>query len=244
MARIDASGGQRHRPRAVGALLVALALLTWAVPPARAAERVERTVDTASFRLTLGIGPAEAMLTPDQAAAQHATSGEVMAAMPGMAMPGGMAMGNRHVEVRVVARATGAVVKDAAVAITLADADGRVVRVEPVVAMYGAAAGPADWHYGNNAEVPDGTYRVEVSANGEAAMFADVMVGGAGAAPAAGAGATVGQMPMRMPDTGAGGAGRLAWPAWLGLAATATATAVGAAWSRRGRPARHPGPRR
>ena len=82
---------------------------------------VEHRASTASYQLTLVIGPTEQMLTPEQAKAQHATSGEVMVPMPGMPMT--MGMGNRHVELHVATAATGAVVKDAMVTISLTNAD-------------------------------------------------------------------------------------------------------------------------
>ena len=79
-----------------------------------------------------------------------------MAAMPGMPMHTMMsmtmmAMGNRHVEVHVTNKGTGAVAKDVMVAISLSDQAMGTVPVQPIMAMYGVIQGQSDWHYGNKA---------------------------------------------------------------------------------------------
>ena len=50
-------------------------------------------------------------------------------------------------------------VPDATVAITLTDSANKTVTLQ-VASIYGAAAGAADTHYGNNAPMPPGTYKI------------------------------------------------------------------------------------
>lgn len=176
-----------------------------------AATTVEQHGATASYNLTLDVGPMEQMLTAAQAQMQHATSGEIMAAMPGMSMPMTMAMGNHHVEVHVTNKGTGAVVKDATVAISLTDVSDKAVgtiAVQPVMAMYGVAAGQNDWHYGNNAQLPDGSYAATVTVNGQQAAFTNlVLASGASAStmPTPMTTGTLPGMPTPMPAGMAGG---------------------------------------
>lgn len=174
--------------RTLRAAVVALCLIGLAVanaPAMAAGETAEQKASTASYNLTLDIGPAEMMLTSDQAKAQKATSGEVMAAMPGMGAGTAMAMapGNRHIVLHVYQKVGGAPVKNAMVAITLTNTTTRAsMPVRPIAAMYGAAQGEGDWHYGNNAQVTDGSYRATVNVDGQAATFAPATIG---AVPAA-----------------------------------------------------------
>lgn len=184
-----------------------LAIASLVVAPVLAAgDTAERTASTASYNLTLDVGPMEMMLTPDQAKAQKATSGEIMASVPGMGMPMAMAQGNRHVELHVYQKAGGAVVKDATVTITLTNAATNAsIAVQPIMAMYGVAQGEADWHYGNNAQVGDGTYRATATVNGQTATFAPFALGPAPAAAGmAGSQMHGSTMPAAAPATGRG----------------------------------------
>jgi len=183
-----------------GGLVVGLGLVPWRVaaqgtPPAGmagmgspaaspAAQTWQQTVGP--YRLTLVLGPPETMYTPAQVAAQHPTSGEVMLggqmAMPGMATPamgmatpmgGAMAGTIRHLELHVVEAATGRVVPDARVAITVVDETAHQTTALSIVTMQGVRAGAADFHYGNNVVlVPGHSYRVEVTVNGLGTTFA------------------------------------------------------------------------
>lgn len=139
------------------------------------------TTSTAGHLLTLAVGPEETMYSPEEAAASHPASGEVMisgtmaTAMGGMGrMPGtGQASGQvSHLEVHICDR-SGRVVTDAHPTISITDttAGGPPVSV-PVAVMEGVDAGPADLHYGNNVEVVAGhAYTVEVAVAGEVATF-------------------------------------------------------------------------
>ena len=213
---------RRRSARWLRALLAFLGLvlaLGWSIGAALAADSVvQAQAATLSYDLTLRIGPMEQMLSADVAKAQHITSGEIMAGMPGMGMSTSMAMGNHHVEVKVTGRGNGRAIKDATVAITLTDTTTKTTTVlAPVLQMYGAAEGESDWHYGNNIQLPDGIYRVDVIVNGERATFSNVVVGASDATMAMPGGAPA--VPARLPETGAGGSYPLNAPTVLLLTA-------------------------
>jgi 5-hydroxyisourate hydrolase-like protein (transthyretin family) len=75
----------------------------------------------------------------------------------------------QHLEVHIVAKATGKPVRDADVSIVVTSTATKHQEVVPVAVMYGVQAGEADWHYGNNVKMPAGTYRVDVVVNREKA---------------------------------------------------------------------------
>jgi len=84
----------------------------------------ERAQSTAHYRMTLDIGPMPTMLRPDPVSS--ATEGEVPLSMPGMPMPT-LAMtdqgrpANRHIEVAVYDKATGARLRSPMPRITITD---------------------------------------------------------------------------------------------------------------------------
>lgn len=137
---------------------------------------ITRHATTATYRLTLAVGPAEAMYTAAEVKAKHPKTGEVM--VGGSASMGSMPMGgvNHHLEVRIVRRANGRVVTNAKPAISLTDTTpmGGMGMTEKVdaMAMQGVGEGVADLHYGDNVKLSAGhTYRVAVTVNGEKASF-------------------------------------------------------------------------
>lgn len=131
---------------------------------------------TATYKLTLTVGPKEAMYTEAEVKAKHPKSGEVMV---GSSMDmGGMSMGsaNRHLEVHIASRATGKVVTNANPSIALTDtsAMGGMAMSEKVnaMAMQGIDEGVADLHYGDNVKLAAGhKYKVVVTVKGEKASF-------------------------------------------------------------------------
>jgi len=140
-----------------------------------AAAVIIRTATTATYRLTLHVGPVEAMYTQAEVKAKHPASGEVMVGSTSM---GGMSMGaaNRHLEVHVAARATGKVVTNASPTIMLTDTTpmGGMGKTEKVnaMAMEGIGEGVADLHYGDNVKLAAGhMYEVVVTVKGEKATF-------------------------------------------------------------------------
>lgn len=171
--------------------------LAWAAVP------TEWTTTTASYKLVLDIGPVETMLMPDQA--KGASSGEVMVAMPGMPMPQmvmtdqGHAV-NRHLEVHIVNKATGAVVSNLVPTITLTNQMTNQSRqLSSAMPMYGVKEGMSDLHFGNNLYLPDGSYTITVMVGSEQAVFKNVAVSTAGmAAPMP----MPAPMPAGMPKSG------------------------------------------
>jgi len=125
-------------------------------------------VTAGSYRITLMIGPREAMYTQAQARRAHPTTGEIMlrgAMMGGMGM--GMDMPNRDLEVHVLDRRTMRPVSNPMVSITyqpLSPVMMRPVQV-PVAVMVGLRMDVSDIHYGNNVSMSGGTYRVSVHVN-------------------------------------------------------------------------------
>jgi hypothetical protein len=137
---------------------------------------ITRRATTATYALTLTVGPKEAMYTAAQVKARHPTDGEMMVG-DSMSM-GGMSMGdaNRHLELHVATRATGKVVTNARPSITLTDASGMsgMAMSEKVnaMAMQGIGQGIADLHYGDNVKLTVGhVYKVVVTVKGEKATF-------------------------------------------------------------------------
>src|SRR5437870_13834956 len=94
--------------------LTAIVVLAAALASTAAAATIMRQATTASYKLTLSVGPVEAMYTPAEVKAKHPTSGEVMLA-GGSTSTGGMPMGGsmRDLSVHIHSRATGKVVTNA-----------------------------------------------------------------------------------------------------------------------------------
>ena len=123
-------------------------------------------VTAGAYRMTLMIGPREAMYTQVQAQRTHPTTGEIM--LRGVMMGGmGMGMPNRHLEVHVLDRRTMRPVSNPMVSITYQATSPMMMRPVqvPVAVMVGLSMDMSDIHYGNNVYMPAGTYRVSVHAN-------------------------------------------------------------------------------
>ncbi len=140
----------------------------------------ESTQSTAHYRITLDIGPVPTMLRPDQAAS--ATEGEVPLSMPGMPMPTltvtdqGRPV-NRHIEVTVYDKATGARFSSPMPKITITDRKTETSKgLQAVTAMYDVKEGRDDVHFGDNVHLANGTYRITVSVGDERAVFKKVAV--------------------------------------------------------------------
>lgn len=130
---------------------------------------IEQSATTATYALTLEIGPSEKMLTPEEA--KTATEGEVMVSGEMAMTMSGMATA-QHLEVFVKNRKSGAVVSDQPVTITVINETTKEEAVVPVAMMYGLTEGPADTHFGNNVMLMPGRYAIEVVVGGEQATFA------------------------------------------------------------------------
>ena len=170
-------------PRLTGLVIVAL-IICLATPLMVLAANVVQTQSTATFDVSLVIGPSELLVTPDQASS--AMNAEVVSPLPGMPVPQlpttdqGQTP-DHHLEVHLVNKASGKIVTDVTPAIALADVRTGLGRtLSPVLAMYRTSVGPSDWHFGGNIYLPDGTYTVTIQIAGETATFNDlVLTGGA-----------------------------------------------------------------
>jgi hypothetical protein len=136
---------------------------------------ISRHATTASYSLTLDVGPTAAMYTAAEVKARHITAGEVMlgGAMMSSSMSAMKGETERHLELHVHSRKTGAVVKNLMPQIALTDtaAMGMAAKLD-VVSMEGITAGAADFHYGNNVSLKLGDdYTVTAVVNGEKASF-------------------------------------------------------------------------
>lgn len=109
---------------------------------------VTSAAETAHYRLTLTIGASEKMHSQDEAARMRPASGEVMVretrASMGMGGMAGMTASIRHLELNVVDRATGRVVRDATVSITVTNEAARKTVAVLMAMMYGVEEGPQD----------------------------------------------------------------------------------------------------
>ena len=149
---------------------VALSLVATA-----SAATITRSTTTATYKLTLTVGPKEAMYTAAEVKAKNLTSGEVMIddrmSMDGMSM----GAGNRHLELQIKSRTTSKVLS-LMPKITLTDTNAMsgmaMADKLHVVAMYGIEEGRSDLHYGNNVKLTAGhMYKVVATVKGEKASF-------------------------------------------------------------------------
>ena len=163
--------------RAVAVLVVTVATLVAASSASAAA--ITENAKTARYSLTLTVGPSETMYTQAEVKATHPVTGEVMIG-GSMSMAGSMtAMKSeveRHLELHVAARSSGAVVTDVMPKITLTDHSSMAMAMAATkvdaVAMQSVTKGASDRHYGNNVSLTLGdVYKVAVVVNGEKASF-------------------------------------------------------------------------
>jgi len=129
---------------------------------------IEQSATTASYALTLEIGPSEKMLTLEEA--KTATEGEVMVS-GAMAMEMSGMETTQHLEVFVKTRKDGAIVSDQPVAIKVTNEATKEETVVPVAMMYGLSEGTADTHFGNNVMLMPGNYTIAVAVGSEQATF-------------------------------------------------------------------------
>ncbi len=142
-------------------------------PQAMTMGTVTIPVIAGGYRVTLMVGPGEAMYTQAQVRRVHPTAGEIM--LRGSMMMGGMGMAmlNRHLEVHVLDRRTMRPASNPLVSITyqaLSPLMRRPVQV-PVAVMVGLSMDMSDIHYGNNVSMAGGTYRVSVHVNRASATY-------------------------------------------------------------------------
>lgn len=130
--------------------------------------KIEQSATTATYALTLAIGPSEKMLTPEEA--KTAKEGEVMVSGE-MAMEMSGMETTQHLEVFVKNQKSGALVSDQPVTIKITNNVTREETVMPVAVMYGLSEGVADTHFGNNVMLMPGNYTIVVAVGSELATF-------------------------------------------------------------------------
>ncbi|HXM54367.1 MAG TPA: hypothetical protein VOB72_03185 [Candidatus Dormibacteraeota bacterium] len=142
---------------------------------------ITKLADTASYHLSLEVGPLQPMYTPTQVTAQHPKAGEVMfggemtmpPGMAGMSDMAGMAAppGWRHLEVHVFDKQTGDAVKGLQPVIAVTTVATGQTQDVPIVTMQGLTEGPKDFHYGNNILLPAGRYVVTTTIGDQVGSF-------------------------------------------------------------------------
>ena len=125
-------------------------------PPA---EFEERTSQTASYRIKIRTGPKVTMAMSIMTAVDQ---GKPV---------------NRHLEVHVFNRSSGAEVKDPAPAVRVTDqATGASRRLTNLAACRVAKHRETEPHFGDNVYLPDGRYTITVDVGKETAVFKDVVL--------------------------------------------------------------------
>ncbi|MGA8841676.1 MAG: hypothetical protein WCC70_08150 [Candidatus Aquilonibacter sp.] len=122
------------------------------------------------YKLVLQLLPAEPFYTQNQYAKEHPSDGMLVVSGATPVAPDDPSHPNHHLIVHVYDAASGKAVTNATVTIAYSTASG-VQKNLPIVEMQAIGKGPQSTHYGNNLNLPDGTYNVTVTANGNAATF-------------------------------------------------------------------------
>jgi hypothetical protein len=140
------------------------------------AENVMKDTTIGHLRVELHVMPAEPFFTPDEAAAKHPTDGMLIMGGAAPVAPAADSLHYRHLVVHVFKAKTGKAITDAKVGMSFQPLDdtgklsGSSINV-PIVVMQAIGKGQESTHYGNNVEMPSGSYAVEVSVNGKKAHF-------------------------------------------------------------------------
>jgi hypothetical protein len=162
-------------------IVLATGLACWPVAAfAQAAPTTMMVERTPRYTVVLDIGPPEQIVSPMDA--MHGQTGEVAVTGGDMAMLAehmdqGMAA-NHSVNVHIELADAMTVVMDVKPTIRITDKATGVARDLPaVMGMYGSSMGQADFHYGQNVFLPDGSYTVTVMVGPtDAAQFRNVAV--------------------------------------------------------------------
>ncbi len=122
------------------------------------------------YKLVLQLLPAEPFYTQGQYAKEHPKDGMLVVGGATPLALNAASHPNHHLIVHVYNAASGKAVTDAKVTIRYTTVSGATDSL-PVVEMQAIGKGPQSTHYGNNLNLPDGTWTVSVTANGAAATF-------------------------------------------------------------------------
>ena len=140
------------------------------------AENVMKDTVVGPIKIELHVLPAEPFFTADQVKAKKADTGMLIMGGAAPNVPDADPRPNHHLVVHVFKAKTGKAVTDAKVRMTFQPLDnngnlsGGPADV-PIVVMQAIGKGKESTHYGNNVEMPAGSYVVEVSVNEKKAHF-------------------------------------------------------------------------
>ncbi|HTZ53685.1 MAG TPA: hypothetical protein VMB20_01375 [Candidatus Acidoferrum sp.] len=122
------------------------------------------------YKLVLQLLPAEPFYTQSQYAKEHPKDGMLIVGGATPVAPDAPSHPNHHLIVHVYDAASGKALTNATVTISYAQGSGAAHSL-PIVEMQAIGKGPQSTHYGNNVNLPDGTYTITVTANGNTATF-------------------------------------------------------------------------
>ncbi len=140
------------------------------------AQAVKKTETAGSYRLELEVLPPEPFFSQSEVSSQQIKKGMVVVRGAAPVQPNAASKPDHHLIVHVFDKSTGKAVTDADVKMSYqrlgpaGEPTGAATQV-PVVEMQVIGKGPSTTHYGNNVDLPSGTYRVSVTANGATATF-------------------------------------------------------------------------
>lgn len=131
---------------------------------------VTMTKTAGPYSIELQLLPAEPFYSQAQFENEHPKDGMLVVGGAVPVQPDAASHPNHHLIVHVFDTASGKAVTDATVTISFAQGTGPAQSL-PIVEMQAIGKGPQSTHYGNNLNLPDGTYTVTVTANGNTATF-------------------------------------------------------------------------
>ncbi len=155
------------------ASVLALAAIAASAVPAGAMNMgsgVTMTKVTGPYRIELQLLPAEPFYTQAQYEKEHPKDGMLVVGGATPLAPNASSHPNHHLIVHVYDKASDKAITGATVTISYAQGSGPAHSL-PIVEMQAIGKGPQSTHYGNNLTLPDGTYTITVTANGNTATF-------------------------------------------------------------------------
>ncbi len=163
-------------------ILAACCIVFIGVLPAKAVQ-IMQTANVNGLRIELHVMEAEPFYTADQVKADSTLEGMLTVGGAAPLQPNAMPAPNCHLIVHVYDAQTGKALTDAKVSMKYQqlDADGKPTGMAtevPVTVMQVIGKGPGSTHYGNNVILRDGTYVVNVTANGKNTKFRIVVPSG------------------------------------------------------------------
>ncbi|HTX56508.1 MAG TPA: hypothetical protein VMD47_05325 [Candidatus Acidoferrales bacterium] len=154
-------------------ILLTLAVVAAVALPAAAmnmGKGVTITKISGPYRIQLQLLPAEPFYTQAQYAKEHPASGMLVVSGAAPVRLDDPSHPNHHLIVHVFDKASGKALTNADVSISYATKSGGE-RSLPIVEMQAIGKGPQSTHYGNNLYLPEGTYHVTVTVNGNVTPF-------------------------------------------------------------------------